>query len=78
MPLNGSLILSDLTTDRLEVACPKCARRGSYVVAALITRLGPDYRLTDLLGELTEDCPKRGPQAMLDQCGARFPALGQG
>jgi hypothetical protein len=76
MPLNGSLILSDLTTERLEVSCPKCDRHGSYRVAALIRRLGPDYRLTDLLGELTEDCPKRGPQSFLDQCGARFPALG--
>lgn len=72
MPNSGSLILSDLTTERLEVACPKCARRGSYLVAALIMRLGPEHRLTDLLGELTWDCPKRGPQAMLDQCRANF------
>jgi hypothetical protein len=75
MPLNGSLILSDLATARLEVARPKCARRGSYVVAALIKRLGPDGRLTDLLTELTWDCPRRGAQAMRDQCAAQFPDL---
>jgi hypothetical protein len=73
MPHSGSLILSDLTTERLEVACPKCARRGSDVVAALIMRLGPDGRLTDLLTELTWDRPRRGAQAMRDQCEAQFP-----
>ncbi len=75
MPRNGSMILSDLTAQRLGVACAKCERRGSYSVAALIARLGPDHRLTDLLDELTDGCPRRGPHGFLDQCAARFGGL---
>ena len=50
------MTLSDLGTPRLEVACEKCGRKGSYSVAKLYAERG-DLRLTDFLSELS--MPKR-------------------
>ena len=76
MPLNGAITFGDLTgkLDLLEVACDKCGRKGRYAVARLIEQRGADGRVTDLLTELSSDCPKTlaGDSAM---CAARCPEL---
>jgi hypothetical protein len=38
-------------------------------------RLGPDAKLTDWLGGITADCPKRHSVDKSDQCGARYTNL---
>jgi hypothetical protein len=40
MPRSGSMTLSDLGAQRLEVACEKCGRKGSYSVAKLYAERG--------------------------------------
>ena len=71
MPRSGSMILSDLCQPRLEVACDKCGRRGSYSVERLLAERG-DVMLTVFLGELTATCPKARAVGLHDRCSARF------
>jgi hypothetical protein len=60
----------------LRVACSHCVRRGSYRLARLGAKYGPDIVLDDLLRQLAGDCPHwtwsaRWPEG----CGAYFPDL---
>ena len=71
MPRAGSRTLSDLESERLGVTCEKCGRRGSYAVARLISRHG-DLRLTDLIDQLTDDCPRKKALSLHDRCDALF------
>jgi hypothetical protein len=74
MPRSGSVTLSDLASPRLEVVCEKCDRHGSYSVARLWRERG-DMRLTDFLGELTADCPRKRSIGWHDRWPARFRVL---
>jgi hypothetical protein len=65
------MTLSDLGTPRLEVACEKCGRKGSYSVAKLYAERG-DLRLTDFLSELTSACPNARSIGWHERCVARF------
>ena len=56
------MTLSDLAAPRLEVACEKCGRKGSYSVAKLYAERG-DLKLTDFLAELTADCRRVARQS---------------
>jgi len=70
----GSLTLADYRAARLQIACDRCNRRGDYSTARLIERHGPDYRLPDLLANLTTSCPGRGGYSVR-RCEAIFPDL---
>lgn len=54
---NGSIFLSDLTAERLEVACAKCDRARLLRGRGVDQRVVPDHRWTDLLSELTTTVP---------------------
>jgi len=71
MARSGSLTLSDLGAPRLEVACEKCGRKGSYSVAKLYAERG-DLRLTDFLSELSSACPNARAIGWHERCAARF------
>ena len=60
MPPDGALILSEVRVPVLTVVCEPCGRRDRYDVERLTRQYGWDAKLTDLLAELTADCPKRG------------------
>jgi hypothetical protein len=60
----------------VRVACRHCARRGTYRLARLGAKYGPEIALDDLLRQLAGDCPHwkwsaRWPEG----CGAYFPDL---
>ena len=78
MPRNGAATVEDLQgagLARLRVACP-CGRVGSHGLPSAATRWGWDGRLTDILAELTADCPRGKGAAVHDRCRAVFPDLG--
>jgi hypothetical protein len=64
--------LHDRGVHTLYVVCGKCHRRGSYAVQGLIERVGPNCRLTDFLGLVASECPRRLTNNSADQCGARY------
>jgi hypothetical protein len=68
MPLDGSLILSDVRGPALAIVCELCGRRGRYNVDRLMTEHG-DAKLTDLLVTLAE-CPEARSVSIHDQCPA--------
>ena len=72
----GAITLGQIAgrLDRLEIACGKCGRRGSYAVQGLIDRHGPDLGLPDLAAMLSADCEHRGGLAF-DRCQVLFSNL---
>ena len=73
---NGSLTITDHTTDPIEIDCQKCGRKGCYRKATLIEKYGRDTVLPDLLAMLASDYEFRN--MLGDQgCGALYPALGR-
>jgi hypothetical protein len=64
--------LHDRGVHTLYVVCGKCHRRGSYAVQGLIERVGPNCRLTDFLGLVASECPRRLTNNSADQFGARY------
>lgn len=73
---SGAVTLGQIASrlDRLEIACTKCGRKGSYAVQGLIDRHGPDLGLPDLAAMLSADCEHRGGLAY-DQCHVLFTNL---
>ena len=71
MPRAGSMTVSDFAGRRIAVECPRCSRSGSYAAARLMAERG-DMRLTDLLEDLTRDCPRKAALGLHDRCAARF------
>jgi hypothetical protein len=61
MPRDRSMILSDVRTPTLVLACESCGRRGGYRLERLLAEHG-DAKLTDLLATLV-DAPRRAPSA---------------
>ena len=60
----------------VRVSCRHCVRHGSYRLARLGAKYGPEIALDDLLRQLAGDCPHwqhsvRWPEG----CGAFFPDL---
>jgi hypothetical protein len=60
----------------VRVSCRHCTRRGSYRLARLGAKYGPEIELDDLLRQLAGDCPLwhrsvRWPEG----CGAFYPDL---
>jgi hypothetical protein len=68
MPRDGALVLSDVRSPALIVACEPCGRLGTYNVARLMERHG-DAKLTDLLLTLA-NCPKARSASIHDRCKA--------
>jgi hypothetical protein len=77
MPRDGSITFGDLIgqLDHLEIACPKCDRLGRYSVRRLALQHGRDGKLTDWIGRMTKDCPRRQSPGLADGCGVRCPDL---
>jgi hypothetical protein len=65
------MTLSEIPGPRLEVACEKCGRKGSYSVAKLYAERS-DLRLTDFLAEITAGCPQHKAIGWHERCAARF------
>lgn len=60
----------------VRISCRHCVRRGSYRLARLGAKFGPEIELDELLRRLAADCPLwqrsvRWPEG----CGAYFPDL---
>jgi hypothetical protein len=72
MPRDGANLLSDLRVPVLTVICDPYGRRERHDVERLIRQYGWDAKLTDLLGALTVDCPKRGSVSVYGRCKAVF------
>ena len=73
---SGSLTIKDFPTDRIEVECKKCGRKGRYRKTSLIEKYGSDIVLPDLLALIAGDCEFRGKKGT-QGCGAIYPALGR-
>ena len=65
------MTLSDFADRRIAISRERCDRAGSYSAAKMLSLRG-DVRLTDLLVEITADCPRRKTWGLLDQCAARY------
>jgi hypothetical protein len=65
---DGALVLSDVRSPTLIVACEPCGRRGAYRVARLREQHG-DAKLPDLLQTLA-NCPKARSASIHDRCKA--------
>jgi hypothetical protein len=73
MPVGRVRTLGDLMEEgheRVYMSCNKCSRTGSYHLASIV-RHGVDKGLSDLLVELSRDCPQRTPHGF-ELCGATF------
>jgi hypothetical protein len=77
MPRDGALTFGDLIgqLDHLEIACPKCDRVGRYSVRRLALQHGRAGKLTDWVGLMTKDCPRKQSRGLADGCGVRCPDL---
>jgi hypothetical protein len=75
MPSDGTLgyLVGKLEVLRVERAM--CGRHGRYQIARLVAELGPTYRLTEWLRQLTLDCPQKAPSGPTRACGAIMPDL---
>ena len=60
----------------VRVGCRHCPRRGSYRLARLGAKYGPEIELENLLRQLAGDCPLWHRSARWPEgCGAFFPDL---
>jgi hypothetical protein len=73
----GGMTFGDLIgrLDWLDIACPKCDRRGRYRVNGLAAQHGQNYRIPDWISDMTRDCPRRRSPGLADACGATCPGL---
>lgn len=75
----GDQRLSEYPYVRVRIACEACQRRGSYRLARLAAKYGPEILLDTLIELLSADCAlrrigrTRGGHDM--HCKARFPDL---
>lgn len=74
MPAGGAYILSDVRTEKLEMVCDKCQRRGVLSVAGLAGRYGWDISLPDLLTTIARSagCPLALKPSDMERCKARY------
>lgn len=56
----------------LRMHCTRCARKGSYRLARLAARLGPDMPLVDVVYHLSANCDARVNFPFHGVCGARI------
>jgi hypothetical protein len=76
MKRDGAVPLGEVAArvSHIELACTRCERRGRYQLAKLVARLGADFAMTDLAGELA-DCPRRASPAWSERCDVYYPGL---
>lgn len=68
--------LSDWPWVVVRVECVLCRRRGSYRLARLAAKYGPEQSIAGLLRDLAHDCPWYDERRSgASRCGARFPDL---
>lgn len=78
MPRDGAMTIwaiEERGLDRIAISCRKCGRAGVYGIASAVARWGRDAKLTDVLHDVTADCPKRSSVAIFDRCEAKFDGL---
>jgi hypothetical protein len=68
----GSPALFEFPFGIVRIDCQRCGRAGSYRLAVLMERFGPDIALPNLLMALAS-CARRGD--LSQPCGARFTDL---
>lgn len=57
----------------VRISCELCKRHGSYRLARLAAKFGPDISLDDLLGRLISDCVSRDARhPYRSRCAARL------
>lgn len=57
----------------VRIACTDCNRQGSYRLARLAAKFGPEAKLEDVLARLASDCPHWRPRhPVREGCKARF------
>ncbi len=58
----------------VRVECVLCPRKGTYRLARLAARYGPEQSLDGLLADMAHDCPwwRSNPRKYEVRCGARF------
>ena len=61
----------------VRIACRVCSRRGSYRLARLAAKFGPESSLRDLLDSFTYDCLWRAEARSKSACGVHLPDLEQ-
>ena len=54
----------------VRIACRVCSRGGSYRLARLAAKFGPEITLRDLLQKFSYDCLWRAEAASLESCGS--------
>jgi hypothetical protein len=76
MKREGAVPLGEVAAraSHIDLACTRCERRGRYQLEKLVARLGADFAMTDLAGELA-DCPRRTSPAWSERCDVYFPGL---
>jgi hypothetical protein len=62
-------------TERLEVVCRKCDRRGVLNVARLVQEHGANFGMPELRRVLAGDCERLKAGKFHDPCGCNFPGL---
>jgi hypothetical protein len=73
--MKGAVLLSDVRSERLRLACDKCGRDGRYQVAGLIEKYGADVKLPDLRLSIAQ-CPKADAVHHIgDYCRVRWMGL---
>lgn len=77
MPRAGAYLLSDVKTEKLEMVCDLCQRRGVFSVAGLAKRYRPDTNLPGLLMTIARSagCKKALDPTGLEQCKAKYANL---
>lgn len=63
-------MLSGWAAIEIRIKCVRCGRRRVYITEELLA--SGDRRMTDLLTEVTKDCPRRGALSIYEQCAATF------
>jgi hypothetical protein len=77
MPRHGAVTFGDIAgkLEFLRVECSECSWAAQYRLMRLMKECGEDATLTDWLGKLTAECPRRQAGNVNAPCAARFPDL---
>jgi hypothetical protein len=73
MPRDGSITFGDLIgqLEYLAITCPKCDRLGRYSVRRLALQYGRDGKITDWVGLMSKDCPRKMSSGFAEGCDVR-------
>jgi hypothetical protein len=78
LPPDDARTLNDLVEcahTRFFLSCEKCGRTSNHSLTSFIARFGGGRGITDLLAELSRDCPQRA-EAGIERCGVAYQLIG--